>query len=329
MQHAGVGRYGRGLIEGFKKLDDAPEVIVVGRPTDLVARFGLMPFTPWARTAVGRRASRESVDLIHGLHLEVPRSDIPSVVTIPDLIPLEFPESMPSPLRRSIYRNIVTTSVRRAAMVITHSEMTVPSIAALGADPAKIPVIPHGVDPIFRPLSEEEREAARNRFANGRPYVAASVRDKAHKNVDRLAAAAGLLAGKIEVVCSGWIGVPIPNIRFVGELSGQDLLNFYGGAQMLVLPSLVEGFGLPAVEALACGVPVVCGRKVGALSYVRDGVLEVDATDPAQIADGVEKLVVDSNKRLDLSARGINAARQLTIQKEAALTAEVYREVLD
>jgi glycosyltransferase involved in cell wall biosynthesis len=261
-------------------------------------------------------ARRLDATLVHGLHLELPRTGVPGVVTIQDLIPLEHPASMPSPARRAVYRRILDSSLRRAVRVIVPSEATAASLRARGVDPALLAVVPLCADPVFRPSSEEERMAARKRFAEGRPYVAAVTGAKAHKNPDGLAAAAALLCGRIDVVAIG------------GSLTDAELRGFYGGAEILVLPSHVEGFGLPALEALACGVPVVCGAGVGALPYLRDGIMEVDVRSPEEIAGAVARVVEDKALRTRLAEGGTAAASRLSRERMARETVAVYRSVL-
>ena len=101
-----------------------------------------------------------------------------------------------------------------------------------------------------------------------------------------------------------------------------------GGAEVMVLPALVEGFGLPALEALACGVPVVCGRYTGALDVLAAGAVVVDVTRPPELAAGIDALLDDDEHRRRLAAAGRREAEALTAERMASATLAVYRDVL-
>lgn len=289
--------------------------------------LGRRAFTLWGRVGVAVHAARVGAGVVHGLHVETPPGHVPSVVTIHDVVPLDHPASMPSSVRRNVYRRVLATSLRRATRVIVPSPATAGRLAALGADPSKVDVIPLGVGPAFRPSSPAERDDARRRFAGGRRYVVASTGARAHKNLAGMQQAAAILSSA-GIVAAATGGSQVDGIRSVGWLDDEDLRHFYGGAEAMVLPALIEGFGLPAVEALACGVPVVCGPGTGALPYIRPGALEVDVTRPGELAAGILDVVEDDSRRARLVIDGARAASSLTAAGMAAATLAVYERVL-
>lgn len=324
----GVGRYGRTLLEGLRRAEPELTVRAVG-PGRGLRRLARAPLTPWGRLAVRAVARRLSPDVLHGTHVELPPAvGIPSVVTIFDVIPLVHPDSMPSRARRREYRRLLDAALRRAERIVVPSEATATALRRHGVEAARLALVPPGIDPVFRPSSEAERRQARGRFAAGRPYAAASVTDRAHKNAPVLAAAAKLLDSRagVPVISSG---PPLPGLRplrFAGRLSDPELRAFYAGAEVVAVPSLVEGFGLPAAEALACGVPVVCGPGLGALPYLRPGTVVIDVSDPESLAEGLYRLVTDQDERIRLGDAGCTAATALSVESMAAKTADVYRE---
>ncbi|MGH2734260.1 MAG: glycosyltransferase, partial [Actinomycetota bacterium] len=179
MRSGGVARYARSLATGLRQLEDV-SVAIAG--TELGP-----PFSPPARSRVGRFAQEQKAEVLHGTHFELPpRGDAAQVVTIPDLIPLEHPASMPSAGRRMLFRRLVLTSLRRAEAIIVPSPSTADSLKSMGCDPALVSVVPHGVSGNFRPVSPPKRAMARGRFASGRPYFAAVLSSKAHKNQQEL-----------------------------------------------------------------------------------------------------------------------------------------------
>lgn len=325
MHRGGVGRYGRDLIAGLRDLGRY-ELEVEGAAAG--DGFRTSPFTPWGRRAVGAKARSIGADLIHGLHLELPEAPaIPKVVTIHDVIPMSHPASMPDPGRRWVFRQILARSLRRAAVVIVPSAATAEALADRGADPAKLVVVPNGVGAVFRSLTERERGLARRRFGGGRPYVASITGRAAHKNAGLLQDVASGGLGDVELAVGG-DAPPLDRIRRVGRLSDEELRLFYGGAELFLLPSLLEGFGLPVVEALACGTPVVCGSGVGAAVYVNEGVHLVDLTDADMVRAAVLALLGDDARRSSMARSGAEQASLLSVARMASATADVYDSVL-
>lgn len=330
VQSGGAGRYGRELAAALGRAGADVDVHVAvfdgGRPP-----WSAAPFTPWGRARVARRARAWRADLVHGLHAEAGRPrGVPTVVTVQDLIPLDHPPSVPGALRRRLFARTVGASVRGAARVIAPSPATAAALVGHGLAPAaKVEVVAHGVAAVFRPLPSAEREQARRRFASGRRYVASIGHHRAHKNLGVLAQAAALVLGGHGVVWATLGPDRGPEgARAVTALDDEGLRRFYAGAEVLVLPSLIEGFGFPVVEAMACGTPVVCGPGVGALAYVADGALAVDVTDPTAVARAVGRLLEDDDLRDGLAEAGGRAAGDLTVERMAARTLAVYAEAL-
>ncbi len=308
------------------------EFLVYRRASSGLAKIATAPFTPWGRRSVARAAERWRADLIHGLHFEVPaRSKIPSVVTIQDLIPLDHPDSMPNPIRRRVFRRMVASAVDSARRIIVSGELTGEALARHGLDRAPIVVIPIGLGASWRSSSEDERAAARARWGGGRRYVAAVAEPRAHKNLDGLAAAAAIVKSHADVafVCRGTKVDRFDDVvDFVGPMTNDELRSFYGGAELLLLPSFVEGYGLPALEALACGVPVVSGDNIGVLPYIRPGVVVVDVADAKAMATAVCDLIDDRAQASALVADAATSIARLTLVDAATATARVYQDVL-
>src|SRR5205085_7997731 len=150
------------------------------------------------------------------------------------------------------------TALARAARIIVPSPATHDRLVRHGVDRERLAVVPLGVGAEFRPLTKDEREQARRRFAGGRRYVVGSTGTRPHKNLDGFRAAMDRLAADSDA------DVVVPGVS-TGPLADDAMPLLYGGAEVVVLPAFTEGFGLPALEAMACGRPVVCGSQVGAL----------------------------------------------------------------
>lgn len=329
MDVGGAGRYCQELPQALLHVGDEPRIDVVRHRHDPVGSVLTMPFSPWGRLHVDRIARSRGADLIHGLHFELPSSwSGLSCVTVQDLIPLDFPASMPSPIRRRVFRAAVMTALAQADTVIVPSEMTAASVHKRSGAGAKTRVIPLWASSVFAPLTEPELAEARGRFANGAPYVATIYHPKPHKNLGVLASAGVALSEKsaTKIVACGSLEVP-DGLHGIGRLSEPDLRLFMGGAELFALPSLVEGFGLPAIEAMACGTPVVCGPGIGALPWVEAGAIVVDVTDPSAIANTLLRWLADP-ALAELSSNVPSVAAKLSRRSCAEQTMEVYRELL-
>jgi glycosyltransferase involved in cell wall biosynthesis len=328
----GVGRYAVELVHAMSQMADSPEISLFGPAQGTWDRLVSAPFTPWGRWRVGRFAERWKADVVHGLHLEAPRgAGVPVVVTVHDVIPLLHPASMPNPMRRWIFKRILESSIERAARIIVPSPSTREDLLAMGFEGADLSVIPIGTPQAFRPpTTEEEIISARDRFAGGRQYVALLASSKPHKNAGVLAGVAQALADTdVELVAVGpGIDLCSRNLRVHERLSDADLRTFYGGAAVFLLPSLIEGYGLPALEAAGCGTPVICGPRIGVRPYIADGAVVVDVSKPREIADAVKRLVGEATRREELSQGAREAAHSLTTEAMAQATVAVYQEVL-
>jgi glycosyltransferase involved in cell wall biosynthesis len=323
MAVGGVGRYRDELVGGLREVAPHLRVSVLERRRS--RRWGRdAPFTPWGRTAVAREALRTGADVVHGLHLELPAMPGPSVVTVHDVIPLVYPGAMPNPVARAYFRGMLARSLARADKVIAPSHSTAGDLVRHGAPHRKIEIIPIGVGGRFRPLDESDRERARSRYARGRPYVASVAEARAHKNRRVLAEVAHLLPDTT-FVCRGsrLRGAP-GNLWFLERLSMEDLALFYAGAELLLMTSLIEGYGLPALEAAACATPVLAGRRVGVAAYLEAGVVVVDPADPRGVATRVAGVWSDASMRRDLAEAARSAASRLTTSGMARATAELY-----
>lgn len=318
MDEGGAGRYGRELVQALRAMPDGPEIRAVTKDQAPPV------FTSAGRRAIGRIAEQWGADVIHGLHFELPKSDIPSVVTIQDLIPLDFPASMPNPIKRKAFEMIVRSAVGRAERIIVPSRLSSESVERL--NPlclGKANIIPLSVSPLFKPLAQTEKEMARLRFGKSLPYFAAIYHGKPHKNLQVIPEAARLILARTGfTLCC--LGHPLLSpVSANGQLSDDDLAVFLGGAEAFILPSLLEGFGLPVLESAACGVPSICGKDVGVLEVLDGCCRVVDVLDPDSIAKEACAIVENGT---GTSSRCAEQAMARTPARLAKATLHVYRE---
>jgi glycosyltransferase involved in cell wall biosynthesis len=296
-----------------------PGVYELARPpAALVHRAG----HAWEQAALPAIARRAGARLILNPANTAPLAWPRNVLVLHDLAPLREP-SWYSRGYVAWQRALVPRLVARAAHVITVSAFSRGEIVALlGADPSRVTVIPGGVGDAFRP--EADPEPVRAAFGLDRPYVLAVGSRTARKNLGALSeAAAALRELGIEVVTAGgdrpqFRGASADGIRELGAVPDPVLPGLYAGALALALPSRYEGFGLPALEAMAAGTPVVAARAGALPETVGDAALLVDPDDNGAWAEALRALAGDEAERERLRAAGLARARALPWDRTAA-----------
>lgn len=352
----GIGTYLRGLLRELPALW-VPGELVIYLPTEAERRASPLAGVPGVTLAVEPAApysarelvalplqmARHRLALFHAPHYVLPPlRPCPAVVTVHDLIHLRFPEQLPSPLASLYARVMFRIAVRSARLIIAVSEATARELGErLGVPPARVRVIPNGVDDRFRPAADPAGlTPLLARLGLERPYLLFVGNPKPHKNLPRLLDAfAGLdpklgrlvLAGIPErdreavsrAVAARGLG---ERVRVLGVLGEEAMPALYQGAELLVFPSLWEGFGLPALEAMASGTPVIAAARGGLPEVVGDAGLLVDPTDIDALRAAMYNLLSDFSHRGELRARGLARARLFSWRRVAEATAAVYRE---
>jgi glycosyltransferase involved in cell wall biosynthesis len=266
------------------------------------------------------------------------------VVTIHDLTPLDHPEWM-SRRFAAWYAYMLPRLARRAARVITDSEFTRRRIVErLGVAGERVVAIPIGVDPSFRPEAVTGSGALRTRVdVPAGPYVLFVGSIEPRKNLPRLLEAwrkaLPAMPGDVSLVIAGARGGehifarhstgPLPDrVVLAGHVADELLPGLYAGAMAFAYPSLYEGFGLPPLEAMASGVPVLAGNGTAMPEVVADAGLLVDPLDVEAITDALVRLTTDAGLRETLRARGLDRARTFTWDRTAAAIREVLEQAV-
>jgi glycosyltransferase involved in cell wall biosynthesis len=269
----------------------------------------------------------------------------PLVVTIHDLIYLREPGSMTHPLGRLYVRAMLSRACRRACAVLTVSQATKNDLIALlpGIDPGRITVTYEAASEIFRPNPPAAAEGGvdRTHFQMQKPYVLFVGSLKPHKNIPLLTRAIRKLRSDSGLdVEAAIVGRPDPKhpeilkdveagegVRYLGAPSDEALVQLYAGASALVLPSFSEGFGLPALEAMACGTPVLLSRR-GSLPEI--GGAAARYFEPDRV-DGLCELLytIFKNKdlRKEMSRMSLSQAAQFTWERTARQTLAAYDRI--
>jgi glycosyltransferase involved in cell wall biosynthesis len=285
------------------------------------------------------------VDLLHAPHFLLPIMQVcPSVVTIHDVIYLACKGDLPSQVGRLYYRAMMALAVRLAKRIITDSEFSKQDIVRyFNVDPAKIEVIYPGVSGGFRPLTDAAAlQAVRHKYAIARDYVLFSGIYKLRKNhAGLLRAFQKFLAsgGDADLVIAGPLKEGAPLLRrLAGELGISDRLKLtgfvddgelralYSGARLYACPSLYEGFGFTVLEAMACGIPVVCSPETSLPEVAGDAAVYANSREPDEFGEALFRVFTDSSLRATLVARGWDNVKRFSWERAAAKTLAVYQQ---
>jgi len=353
----GVGYYTEHLLRHLAaEAPDDEVVIVSNRPVDLsgplppnarVARDASFSFRlAWLQFGAPRLLDALDADVAHFTNSIVPlASPVPTVVTIHDMSLTLFPAY--HPVRRVLLnRPLVGLAVRRVDAIITVSHSARRDILRLyDVAPERVHVVHEAAAPAFAPVTDRTRLAAvRARYGLPDRFLLYVGTIEPRKNLPRLIEAYGrrYRAGDLPwpLVCVGrygWrardvearvarIGLA-DQVRFVGYVPFADLPAIYSLADVFVFPSLHEGFGLPVVEAMACGTPVVAGHNSSLIEIASGAAETVDVTDVEALGDALAGLMASRDRRERLTRRGLERARQFSWRRAARETLGVYRWV--
>ena len=266
----------------------------------------------------------------------------PMVFTVHDLIHLRFPRDH-TMRHRLFYRLVVGPAARRAQAVFTVSDHSQKDIVQLlGVDPRRVVKTPNAVDAAFKPLSAEGKKEASQALGLPERYIMSVGNPKPHKNLAALIKAhQRLLAappqGLKEVPALLLVGIkpgdlpgaePGDKLILRPTMEDKYLAPAYGAAQVVVVPSLYEGFGLPALEALACGAPLIVSDRAS-LPEVAGQAGLICPPDPESLAQAMKRVLTDASLRADLAQAGPAQAAKFSWRQSARTTLTVYRRIVE
>jgi glycosyltransferase involved in cell wall biosynthesis len=364
-RYSGFWTYGVGLLQGLVRLEQVERVSLLcsrkllpnaseiaewrhpkSRP--IVTRLRLRELRQWWRLVYWPNLQRwcGDFDVYHGIHLRMPpTAGRPRIMTVHDLRRYRLPQLYPKRELGSFERAVAVADRIIAISQSTKSDL----ISLLQVPPERIDVVHLGTPAGFAPVGESGQHAAAARVARvlgGRagPYVLAISSRDPRKNLSRailaFARAAANLPGefRLEIVghppedpevdralCSTTVG---PRVTFTGPLNDEDLAAVLAGAEMFLYLSLYEGFGLPILEAMASGTPVIAADRSSLPEVVGEAGLLVDPEDVEQIAQRILNVAGNPHLRHTLSQAGLARAAQFTWARAASQTLESYERAM-
>jgi glycosyltransferase involved in cell wall biosynthesis len=355
----GIGTYVRNVLRHLARIDRETDYVLLCRLEDcgiaaeLGPNFRAIPESAPAysireQIAVPLDLRRERADLFHAPHYVLPPlTPCRSVVTIHDCIHLQFPQYLPHRLGYAYARSALWIAAHRAARVLTVSEASKRDILRyFSVPPGKVDVIYNAIDERYGQLpSDEDISRVRERYQLNDPYVLYAGNIKPHKNLERLIEAFHLLRrGSLDHVKLLIIGDEISkyatlrravhryklhqHVRFFGFVPDKTLAVLYRLAGVFVFPSLYEGFGLPPLEAMASGTPVITSNVSSLPEIVGDAALLIDPYEPAAIEQAMRRVLTEPALRDDLRHRGLERVKEFSWERSVRRIRQVYDEVL-
>ncbi|MFP3941821.1 MAG: glycosyltransferase family 4 protein [Thermoanaerobaculia bacterium] len=359
VQDFGIGTYIRNLVAGLAEIDDENCYVLFtgsqgrdsfdGLPENFHIVVERSPvYSARELMALSWRLFRLRLDLYHATHYVLPLAT-PSriVVTIHDIIHLLYPQFLPNRLAFFYAQRMMRRSLSGADRVIAVSENTRSDLTEyFGVEGSGVEVIYNGVDDAYRErLSEEDLDRWLRQLDVRRPYLLFVGNPKPHKNLDRVIRAYARACETAEIdaplVCVGdrtaaqfklrqraqQLGVG-DRVRLLGHVAQEALPALYQGASLFLYPTLYEGFGLPVVEAMASGTPVLTSNT-SALKEIASGHAHlVDPLDTERMARAIVRLMTDHAYREKLAAKGLDRSRDFRWRLTAERTRQVYLDVL-
>jgi glycosyltransferase involved in cell wall biosynthesis len=354
----GIGTYIRNLLKQLARLDQTTDYVLLTREADLGVASQLGPnfrsvlepspnysfreqiHVPWV-------LMREKPDVFHAPHYILPSGvRAHSVVTIHDCIHLMFPQYLPNRVAYTYARMAMWSAARRSDCILTVSQASKRDILHFFAvPPEKIEVIYNAIDERFSVEPDAESVArVRERYQLDQRFVLYVGNIKPHKNLVRLIEAfASLRQGEFEDLKLLIIGDEISrlpalrravhslklhkHVRFLGYQPDDTLAILYRLASVFVFPSLYEGFGLPPLEAMASGTPVVTSNVSSLPEVTGDAAVLVDPHDVRSIEHGIRRVLADPALAAEMRRQGLLRAREFSWERSVRRTLEVYRKV--
>ena len=366
---SGIGRHTRELVRALLDHDRTDEFLLLFNDKDVLARESALlrldgtlraktktipygPFSLRSTLALPRLLRACRADVFHSTNFMLPLRRLPcaAVITMHDLIPFIAPHYVPRSRKTNVlglYRWTTRRAARLAHRIIAVSHHTKRDVVEqLNAPDEKVMVVYNGIEPDFRPPEGSRPQTMRRRFGIQGELIVAAGRADPYKNLLGLARAIAQLieAGRTTLHCL-LVGEPddrypevrryveahalAEHIRFTGYLDDAALVNAYQEADLLVHPSLYEGFGFPPLEAMACGTPVVSSNRTSLPEVLGDAALFVDPENTAELAGAIARALDDKALRDTLRPKGLEHAKNFTWERAARETLDVYRSAIE
>lgn len=355
INYSGIGRYIRNILKYLLQKDKGREYILYGRINEVRNRFptteAIIYQTEYEIYKLVEQFRMpfkiEGVDVFHSPHYNFPiLYKDKMIVTVHDIIHYLYPRELRTRLGKVYSRFMLNKVKAKASRVLTISQSTKDDLVKyFNFKPEKIEVTYIGVDSIFKKVNEPEAiDNLKRKLKIRGPLLLFIGLNKYHKNIQTLLESVKILKQKkrdftlvlggiktnsrnIEITANE-MGIS-DRIRILSYMDDTTMLYLYNAADIFILPSFYEGFGLPPLEAMACGTPVIVSNCSSLPEVVDDAGILIDPREPEEIVAGVEKILDDSEFREDLISRGFDQVRKFSWEEAAERIYKIYEEVAD
>jgi glycosyltransferase involved in cell wall biosynthesis len=349
----GIGRYVVNLASALSRIAPEARVSLLHDPTATATRLTLpdlprvtcsiSPFSIRQQWNVPRLLRQAQATLYHSPYYLMPyQPGVPTILTCYDLIPFIYPQYF-SLSQRLIYHLAHILALGTARRVVAISRATQTDLTHFfRLDPQRVTVTPLAADTNYVPCQEGQIAAVRNKYVLPEKYVLYMGSNKPHKNLGRLIEAWKTANIKFQtlnfklVVAGHWdnrypeaqqhvekLGLN-DRVIFIGPVQEADLPPLYSGAELFVFPSLYEGFGLPVLEAMACGTPVVCSNTSSMPEVAGDAAILVNPLDVGALAEAIGRTLANKDLRQNMREKGLAQAAKFSWERAARETLAVY-----
>jgi glycosyltransferase involved in cell wall biosynthesis len=361
-KQSGVGFYVRYLVEALQRIDQKNSYfLITNDQTNLPSRkrtekWRYLPTLVshenhilgdfWEAFYLPFRLLWNQIDIFHGPAFLIPSITLhkSTVVTIHDLVAYSHPHTIPRRYKYYMRMLIKLAAMRANKIIVDSCSVKNELIDRLNIPEYKIQVVPLGVSPIYKVVEDPDLiRTVKERFGIKKDYLLQVGNIEPRKNLSRLFEAFSWLRKHtknsyqlVNVGKKGWLYKDIfelidkhklhDDIIFTGYVSEEDLVLLYNGAELLVYPSLYEGFGLPILEAMSCGTPVITSKISSMPEVAGKAGLLIDPLDSDELAWAIYKLLTDTELKNRMRAAGLERAALFSWEKTAQQTLEVYEE---
>lgn len=341
-RQTGISRYISELVDGLQDvMPTEDQLVLLGQKLGGLQDSALLRIA-WEQSGLPATIAARRLDVFHGPLSVLPMgSRVPGVITVHDLAFLKFPDQVPAKRRNWLIAG-TRLSARKAERIITISDNTKADLLNwLKLPEEKVTVIPLAISPHIKRVTGTSLDVFRMKFNVDRPFILAVGTLEPRKNLPTLLRAFAKIKDEIDhelvlVGPEGWLTGELKatldelslgdRVRLTGWVSDEELGGWYSAADLFAYPSWYEGFGLPSVEAMHCGAPVLASNTSSFPEVVGDAGVLIPPTDVNVWADSMRDLVRDRAWLDDLRARGFDRAGAFSWRRTAEETYNVYRE---
>jgi glycosyltransferase involved in cell wall biosynthesis len=353
---AGIGQYIMHLINGLAKIDSKNEYVVLQSRKDesnILKQPNFKRVSLWTpshhrleRFSLNVELMRLGLDLLHSPDFIPPhRPSCKSVITVHDLAFMLYPHFLTK--ESAHYYGHIDQAVRWTDHIIAVSHSTKRDVVEhLGVPEDKITVVHEATNPIFRPIDRvQAQERVRERYGVDGPFILFVSTIEPRKNVSTLLRSVWQLGEcykeDVRLVMAGgkgWLFEDVfalmnelkldDRVHLLGQVPNEDLLDLYNAAEMLAHPAFYEGFGLPPLEAMACGLPVIVSNVASLPEVVGDAALLIDPHDVDELTVALWRVLNDDELRQEMQEKGLRQAERFSWERAARETVDIYGRVL-